>query len=353
MKEIYEEIVRLLNEGKRVILATVIQQAGSAPRKSGAQMVIREDGSIVGSVGGGRLEADVLREAKALGVQGTTKVLAFHLTGKEVAETDMLCGGNVEVFLEYLPLELKEIYAELLEIKKRGEEAALVTLITDDPLRAQAGTKKLIFPDGRGLGPLSFEKVALAEAQEVLKAQESRLLSCRGEMFYVESIFSEPTLYIFGAGHISRYLAPLAHMVGFRVVVIDDRAEHANQDNFPQADEIWVERFESIGEKVDSGEESYMVIVTRGHLHDYTVLQQVLRKDARYVGMIGSRRKRDIVYQQLSKDGVDQEQLTKIHSPIGLNINAETPEEIAVSIVAELIKVRGEGKTPREKNWKV
>lgn len=353
MREIYKEIVRLLTEGKAAILATVIQQVGSAPRKSGAQMLIREDGSFLGTVGGGRLEADVLKEAKGTGTHGEAKVLAFHLTGQEVAETEMLCGGNVEVYLELLSPELKEIYAELLEIKKRGGEAALATLIATEPLPEAAGTKGVVFPDGKMMGPLALAGDVVTAAQEVITEKKVRLLPYRGGSLYLEPIFSEPSLYIFGAGHISRHLTPLAHMVGFRVIVSDDREEFANREHFPRADEIWVEEFERVGKKIAPDEESYMVIVTRGHLHDYTVLKQIMRKGARYIGMIGSRRKRDLIYKQLMQEGFAQAELDRIHAPVGLDINAETPEEIAVSIVAQLIKVRGEGEPSRAKDWTV
>ncbi|MBW2040068.1 MAG: XdhC family protein [Deltaproteobacteria bacterium] len=353
MREIYEEILRLLTEGKKVILATVIQQVGSAPRKRGAQMLIRADGSSLGSVGGGRIEAEVLKEAKGVWTPGEAKVLAFHLTGQEVAETEMLCGGNVEVLIEPLLPGLRELYATLLEIKKRGGEVALATFIATEPLREAVGTKGLVFPDGKGLGSLRLEGDALTEARKVIKEKKVQLLPYRGGDLYLEPIFSEPTLYIFGAGHISRHLAPVANMVGFKVIVIDDRAEYANREHLPQADEIWVEKFEGVGQKIDPDRESYMVIATRGHMHDYTVLKQVLPIECRYIGMIGSRRKRDLIYQQLRQEDYTKEELGRVHAPIGLAINAETPEEIAVSIVAELIKVRAEGKPSQEKTWKV
>ncbi len=341
--------MRLLTEGKKVILATVIQQSGSTPRKRGAQMVIREDGSFLGSVGGGRLEAEVLQEASKLWTEDRAKVLAFHLTGQEVAETEMLCGGDVEIFLEPLSPGLTELYARLLEIKKQGGEAALATVISSEPVREGTGDKGLIVPKGKGLGPLALEGDALTAAHEVIQEKKVRLIPYQGKRLYLEPIFSEPTLYIFGAGHISRHITPVARMVGFKVVVIDDRSEYASQEYFPQADEIWVEEFEGIGKKIDPDEQTYMVIVTRGHLHDYTVLKQVLHTDCRYIGMIGSHRKRDLIYQQLMQEGHTQKELERVHAPIGLDINAETPEEIAVSIVAELIKVRAEGRPAQEK----
>jgi xanthine dehydrogenase accessory factor len=353
VKMLYKEIVHLLTEGKKVILATVIQQSGSAPRKSGAQMVIREDGSFVGSVGGGRLEADCISAARKVAAEGTAKVLAFHLTGTEVAETAMICGGDAEVFIEPLAPGVADIYTNLLDIQKRGGKAVLAIVIGTEPIRKGMGGKGLITSEGKSIGPLALGREALAAAQEVIHEKKVRLIPYQGGRLYLEPIFPEPTLYIFGAGHISRAIAPVAHMVGFKVIVIDDRGEFANRDYFPQADEIWVEAFDGIGEKIDPHEQAYLVIVTRGHIHDYTVLKQVLPMDCRYIGMIGSSRKRDIIYQQLRQEGHSEGELKRVHAPIGLDIGAETPEEIAVSIVAELIIVRAEGRPAQEKGWKV
>ncbi|OGP53542.1 MAG: hypothetical protein A2Y65_12035 [Deltaproteobacteria bacterium RBG_13_52_11] len=355
MKMLYKEIVQLLTEGKKVILATVIQQSGSAPRKSGAQMVIREDGSFVGSVGGGRLEAACISAAHMVAAEGAARVLEFHLTGTEVAETAMICGGDAEVFIEPLSPSpgITDLYTNLLEIQKRGGKAVLATVISAEPVWKGMGGKGLITSEGKSIGPLALGREALAAAQEVIHEKKVRLIPYEGGRLYLEPIFPEPTLYIFGAGHISRAIAPVAHMVGFKVIVIDDRAEFANRDYFPQADEIWVEAFDGIREKIDLVEQSYMVIVTRGHMHDYTVLKQVLPMDCRYLGMIGSSRKRDIIYKKLLQERYTQRELDRVHAPIGLDINAETPEEIAVSIVAELIIVRAEGRSAQEKGWKV
>ncbi len=353
MKKLYEEIVRLLLQGKKVVLATVIQQSGSAPRKSGAQMLIREDGSFLGSVGGGHLEADCIAEARTVMSEGTPKALDFHLTGREIAETEMICGGDVEIFLEPLSLGLKDLYAKLLELKKQGKEAVLATVISAEPPQEGREAKGLVLSEGKSIGPLALGQEVLTTTQEVIHDKKVRLIPYQGGRLYLEPIFSEPTLYIFGAGHISRYIAPVAHMVGFSVIVIDDRAEFANREQFPQADEIWIQDFETVGEKIEPDEQTYMVIVTRGHMHDYTVLKQVLPMECRYIGMIGSRRKRDIIYKQLIQEGHAQRELDRVHAPIGLAISAETPEEIAVSIVAELIKVRAEGKPNQEKKWEV
>jgi xanthine dehydrogenase accessory factor len=353
MKRFYKEILKILSQRGKAVLATVIQQSGSAPRKGGAQMLIRENGSFLGSVGGGHLEADVLREASTVITEEKAKILEFHLTDTEVAEAGMICGGDVELFLEPLPPALMDVFSQIREVQKKGEEAVLATIISEEPSQAGKVRKGLLSSQGTIIGLVELDHKALQSAQEVIQEKRPQLIPYKEKRLYLEPIFAEPTLYIFGAGHISRSIAPMASLVGFQVVVIDDRAEFASREYFPLADEIWLEEFETVGEKIEPDEQAYMVIVTRGHTHDYTVLKQVLPMKSRYIGMIGSSRKRDTIYKKLLEEGHTQKELDRVHAPIGLAINAETPEEIAVSIVAELIQVRGEGRPAHEKEWKV
>ncbi len=161
---------------------------------------------------------------------------------------------------------------------------------------------------------------------------------------FVEPILSPPTLYIFGAGHISVSIAKIGNMVGFRVVVIDDRAEFANPERFPEADEILVQDFSVDSLSLKINKSSYIVLVTRGHLSDEVVLEWVVGTEAVYIGMIGSRKKTATVLAHLQSKGVPKELLDRVYSPIGLDICAETPGEIAVSILGEIIKVRREKK---------
>lgn len=266
MKDIFQEIVRIRSEGQSAALATVINAKGSTPREIGSKMLIRSDGSVLGSIGGGSLEAQVCKEAMTLMRENRSTVLRFDLTGKEVAEEGMICGGNMEVF--------------------------------------------------------------------------------------VEPIVPEPRLYIFGGGHISLFLAKLGKMVGFKVVVIDDRPEFANPERFAEADEVIAQDFPAAFPNLVINRSSYIAIVTRGHLQDEMVLEWAVKTDAAYIGMIGSRKKNQTVFSHLQTKGVPKKRLGEIHAPIGLNINAETPEEIAVSIMAEIIKVRRAGEHT-VKTWTV
>jgi len=176
---------------------------------------------------------------------------------------------------------------------------------------------------------------------EAAKAKQSLAVKVEERRYFVEPTVLPGTLYLFGAGHVSRSVAEMASLVDFRTVVLDDRAEFANAERFPGAELLQVvPSFNRSFEGLDIDRDGFVVILTRGHLHDKTVLEQALKTDAGYIGMIGSRRKRDLIYQELLMKGFSQSELERVHAPIGLAIGAETPEEIAVSIVAELIQVR-------------
>jgi xanthine dehydrogenase accessory factor len=185
-----------------------------------------------------------------------------------------------------------------------------------------------------------YLKIKAPKLMEIEKGKES---------VFVELVRPYDILYLFGAGHVSTFVASLASMVGFRVIVIDDRKEFANKERFKEADELIVLPFSDVFKKINISSSSYIAIITRGHIHDLNVLREALKKSDGYIGMIGSRRKREIIYQALIKEGVSDERLKQVHSPIGMDIDAETPEEIAVSIVAELIRVRASSNISGEK----
>lgn len=256
MNDIFEEIVKIRSEGGRAAIVTITSVKGSTPRAEGSKMLVRSDGSILGSIGGGSAEAQVCRDAIDVMQEGKSRILQYDLTGKEAAEGGMICGGTMEVF--------------------------------------------------------------------------------------IEPIVTDPVLYIFGGGHISFTISKIGKILGFRVVVIDDREEFANPERFPEADETMARDLDDVFSNLVLDGFSYVVIVTRGHLLDEKVLEWAVKTDARYIGMIGSRKKNRIVFSHLESKGITKELLETVHAPIGIDINAETPEEIAVSIMAEIIMVRRE-----------
>lgn len=349
MKDPFSHIPDIMQQGKAVALARIIRQVGSAPRSIGTRCLVLEDGSLVGTIGGGRLEHEVLGGAREALRSRRSLVLHFELTGKDVAETAMLCGGIVDVFIEPLipgDAQALEVFTAVRGLVSEGKKGALLTLVQDG-VEAHRGLPRLLLQeDSLSVGSIEgFPEDIQRNLEGLLAAGRPRLLEGKAKEtpVFLHPIRPEEVLYLFGAGHISTFVAPLAKMVGFRVAVIDDRAEFANRGRFPNADEILVTSIPEALEKIPWTYSSYVVIVTRGHIHDHAALRGALQRDVAYIGMIGSKRKRNLIYESLLQEGVPEEKIRTVHSPIGLAIGAESPEEIAVSIVGELIKVRAEG----------
>jgi xanthine dehydrogenase accessory factor len=350
MPEIYKRMIQELSSGRPVVLAAIISQAGSSPRSLGAKFAVCHDGSLVGSIGGGKLEAQVIKAAEGLMKRGTAIVKKIRMTGKEVAGTDMICGGNVDVLIQGITPgnhHAFEILEEvLLLVTKRRQGILAVGPLPKQGEEAKVGML-LYRPEGKMLGSMGQAKAVLelvrSHAETTLGADTPVIYDSLLGPILMEPISSLQTVIVFGGGHISVNLVPMLTMVDFRVVVVDDRAEFANEKRFPQAAQIVVADYEKSFDQLEFTPETYCVIVTRGHIHDKTVIENVLTRPTRYVGMIGSRRKRDMVYDALMKQGFSSDQLKSVYSPIGLDIGAETAEEIAISIVAELIQIRAHG----------
>jgi xanthine dehydrogenase accessory factor len=252
--DIFAEIARLRSEGRKAALATIIQVQGSIPSYESSKILIRDDGSIVGTVGGGCVEAEVWSVAQDVMREEKPRRLHFNLNTQPEYDNGLICGGSLDIF--------------------------------------------------------------------------------------VEPILAIPTLYLFGGGHVSLYVSKVATIAGFETVVIDDREAFASKERFPEARETHAGPWEEIFPKLNVNDFSYLVLVTRGHKGDLTCLRWALTTPARYIGMIGSKRKFVEVSKALESEGVPPERLEGVHSPIGLDIGALTPEEIAVAIVAEMIAVR-------------
>jgi xanthine dehydrogenase accessory factor len=254
---------------------------------------------------------------------------------------------------------MDDIYEAIAKLRRRGERAVLATIVsTHGSAPRKEGAKMLVQASGPIIGTVgggSLEHQISKEAHKLIKRSESRLVHfdltsedaakegmiCGGTVdVFLEPIIPSPVLLIFGGGHISFFLERIGKMLDFYVVVVDDRPEFANAERFPEADEVIAEDMASVMQRLDINSSSYIVIVTRGHQNDAQVLEWAAQTPAAYVGMIGSKRKINTVFPYLKTKGVTQEQLDRVHSPIGLPIGAETPEEIAVSIMAEIIQVR-------------
>lgn len=252
--DIFEEIVKLRQQGRRGAVATIVNVRGSIPSFKTAKMLVRDDGSIFGTIGGGCVEADVWQAARQVMESEKPRTMTFNLNQDPKYDAGLVCGGTLDIF--------------------------------------------------------------------------------------IEPILPPALLYIFGAGHVSESLYRLATIAGFEVTVVDDREAYANRERFPAAQQVIAEDFDQAMARLSPSESSYIVIVTRGHRDDMRCLRWAVQTAARYVGMIGSKRKTIAIYQELRKEGLAPKLFQRVHAPVGLDIAAVTPEEIAVAITAELIAVR-------------
>jgi len=363
VKELAETMVRWLAQRESFVLATLVARAGSAPRAAGARMLFRKDGTSVGTIGGGLLDAQAEESATELFTRRGTVARRFSLAGEQVSELDMVCGGDVEVLVEFVDAmdpRHKDLYEGVLEAVGNAEKAWLLTqlpassgklgqvhrcLVRQDGSVTGGVTSQWSVGVGRGspIGLFGAEPDLSESCIDLASAKKPILIESGHHRLLVEPVLGSTAVYIFGAGHISRQLAPLCKLVGFETVVLDDRAEFASAERFGTVDQLVVlDSFQQALGDLVIPDDSFVVIVTRGHRHDRAVLAWALRANAAYIGMIGSMRKRDAVYRALAGEGFSTGDFSRIHSPIGLSIGAETPEEIAVCIVAELIQVRAE-----------
>ena len=253
----------------------------------------------------------------------------------------------------------EDIFEVIVQLRRAGLRAALATVIArkgSTPRKDAA--KMLVYEDGRRTGTIGggcAEAEVCREAMAAIAGSKPSLLKfdltgddaedggmiCGGSMeVYVEPILPDPTLVIFGAGHVGRCVAEIAHMLGFRVHVVDDRIKYANRERFPRADAVHVEGWDEAFKQIPVNDSTYLLIVTRGHQFDLVCLRFALKSPARYIGLMGSARKVTLFFETLQKEGVDPAQFERVHAPVGIQIGSETPEEIAVSIAAQLISIR-------------
>ena len=344
MHRIEQTACKLLGQGHTFVLATIVRHHGATPRTAGSKMIVTGRGRGIGTIGGGKLEADVMARAARLIERNQSEWMHFDLSGDVVTTMDMICGGSADVLLAVVaPTDAnRDLFEQWRQIRETKRSGCLVTVAL--PAGAtRCDTRHCLVTSGdRIVGPFPLGE----------RAQETVLAAARGAVD-IETLHFERTLvvvepsvracsaFLFGAGHVARPTARLAAMVGFETWVIDDRPEFLTRQRFPDAHRLQVlESFERAFNDLDVTSDSYVIIFTRGHLHDKIVLAQALATDAGYIGMIGSRHKRNTIYEALRAEGISQSLIERAHCPIGVAIGAETPEEIAVSIVAEMVLQR-------------
>ena len=358
MNKMYQQVKQLIEGGETLAVATIVSTLGSTPREVGAKMVVTTSGEILGTVGGGCGEAEVRREAvQVIRTQKPTMVRVELLDDIE-SNSPAVCGGILNVFVDPWwgdPADLNlKLASELLQAKSDGAAAILATVIKSDNCPDIESGEKCFIRDGivrvGNIRNKSLLQSILHEAENRLKREECRQLTLEptGADGKVEVFFEVLTairkVIIVGAGHLAIPLVKFAKILGFHITVLDDRVMYANRERFPDADEVLAGDMAETLRKMEITPQTYIVLITRGHQYDEPCLREVLHSPARYIGMIGSKRRVKACFIRFrDEEGISEELLKKVYAPIGLDIRAESPEEIALSIIAEMVKVRRGG----------
>ena len=330
MKHLFTAIMEHIRLGQSVVLCTILASSGSSPRGAGAKMAVFADGTTLGTVGGGAVELEAVKQAMEVLKTGDTLVRGYQLHPNEVADIGMICGGEVTVFFQRFSEADHERLTAILSVLDGEENAWLVTRIREGcagSLGVFSAAEGLRYTDG-------------VTEQELTPLLRSRAVYT--EDLYVEPLVQAGTVYIFGGGHVGKALCPILASVGFRVCVYDERPALAKPENYPGAKSVICGSYQKASALVRLRPCDYVVIMTPGHQADTALLLQVLPFETAYVGCIGSKKKIERTNAALREAGISEEKITFVHSPIGLPILAETPEEIAISVAAELIQCRAE-----------
>ena len=348
MHEVFSDAIERLSNGEKVVVATVVRTKGSTPQKPGAKLLVREDGSGAGTLGGGCVEGDIWFAAKQLMQDGgSTEYREYELNEDLAADDGLVCGGTMYFLIDpvyspdaYLP------YASEIDKAYSGEGAvALATVVkSGSDANSRIGDKLFVRENGEFEGSIGNEKEdedAKNKAFELMiHGRNEYVKTNSGTEYFIEAYTTPPQLVICGGGHVSRALASLAKPLEFRLFITDDREEFANPDRFPEADIILSETPEVALPKLPINPNTFIVVATRGHRYDNVALLAAAKTSAKYVGLMGSKRKTILIYEDLIREGLEYERLNEIRSPIGLDIRARTPEEIAVSFMSEILMFR-------------
>lgn len=327
MKQLVLTMLHRLAAGERLVLCTILASSGSTPRGAGARMAVFADGSTCGTVGGGAVERAA--QARAVGILNgdAPGMEAYRLNPTQVDDLGMICGGDVTIYFQ--PIEPETSAHEILKTLR-------VLLDRDVNVWLRMGIR-----DGEVIAFSVHTDDTLPEAGRELF--RSRAVLARGETtWYVEPVARRGRVCVFGGGHVGKALVPVLAGLGFRVILFDSRPEAARPENFPGAEAVILGDYSRISERLTLREDDYVCVMSPGHHYDLEILAQVLPCRPSYVGCIGSRRKVAAVNAALAERGIPAADIARIHAPIGLPILAETPEEIAISIAAELIRHRRE-----------
>jgi xanthine dehydrogenase accessory factor len=337
MRDVLESHDRFASSGRRVALATVVRAQGSAPRPVGATMVVADDGEMAGSVSGGCVENDVVLHALEALEAGEGRLVTYGIADDEAFAVGLACGGTIEVLVRPAPgPEIRSVAADLVTAERPG---AVVTVASGPG----AGATAVLDPTGdvlAGALPPDVRADVAADVPALVDTERSRMLAYADREVLIEVIVPEPHLIVFGAVHIAQPLCAMARIAGFRVTVTDPRPAFATPERFPEASRVLPGQPAEVVAGLELDRRTYAVVLNHDARHEDPVLVALLRSDARYIGAMGSRRTHALRLERMREAGFGEQDLERIHGPIGLDIGAAIPAEVAVAILAEMIRVR-------------
>ena len=345
MREIYQKIPELIESDQVGAYCTVVETKGSTPQKPGSKLLILPNLRNIGTLGGGCVEAEARQQAIGLMQGGMPRLLEFQLDSDYGWDDGLICGGNMKIFIDLPKTEAEAAMFERLQVLN-AEKTPLVcaTVVTSVKSGVDVGMKMIFATTGERigtLGDLDLETAVESETAGVLENNRASLFrEDDSTAVFLEPLQPRPTLLIAGAGHVGQALCHLGSWLDFDIAIVDDRADFASAERLPEADEIIIGDIATELRNYPITPLTYVVIVTRGHQHDESALHSVVESDARYIGLIGSRRKIKLIFDDLMEAGISEERLQRVYAPIGLDINSKTVPEIAVSIASQLIQIR-------------
>ena len=352
MEPVFKAAVEELESEREVVVATVVRTSGSTPQKPGAKLLVRRDGSGVGTLGGGCVEGDIWFAAQELLKRGGDAEMRDYELNEDLAAQDgLVCGGTMYFLIDPIrePAPYDDFARQTVAAYDGGPPVAIVNVVeSDDPDTVPVGSKMLVREDGSHEGEIGgYETTAAltAKARSLMAMGKNDYIRLESGLHcYIEAYTTPPTMVLIGGGHVSKAIAPIAKSVGFRLFVFDDREQFANSDRFPEADKVAVGDYRDGYDALPINANSFIVIATRGHQFDDAALTGALRTPASYIGLLGSKRKTILIFEELLSHGFDVDELRRVNAPIGLDLGGRTPEEIALSVVSEIVAFRLGGK---------
>ena len=340
-KDIFECLKQELEEKRNAVLLTVIDCQGSTPRSVGSHQVVLADGTTVGTIGGGIAEYKACEEGKRVLQTGVSTIVSYILHPNDAADIGAVCGGEVTVFCQFFSPSQSHVLSCLTQIVA-GRQQHIPLWLVFDVTKPQQWTMGVVGAEIQVCSASETSRILVDTLKTNPKwvYRGSGLIREGTTCWYREPLAYEGRVFVFGGGHVAQALVPVLTQVGFSCVVIDDREEFANPKRFPQAEQTIVTYFNDVSNVVHVTNHDYVCIMTRGHIGDYEAQRHMMACHPYYLGVIGSRTKQAVIRKKLRNDGFTEEEINQCYAPIGLPISAATPEEIAISIAAELIAIR-------------